>query len=65
MDRSMLFESPPPLVNTKYELVGGMDTPTAAIAARIEADENDYSDVGFRRGLGDDKIQTSVPDHDK
>ena len=42
--------SPAPLVNTRYRLAGGMDTPGVA-AQRMEESEGEYFDVGYRRQL--------------
>jgi hypothetical protein len=41
--------SPMPFVNTRYQLAGGLDAPSAA-AAR-EADQSEYSEVAYRKRL--------------
>ncbi|KAE8442320.1 hypothetical protein EG329_003453 [Mollisiaceae sp. DMI_Dod_QoI] len=43
--------SPRPFVNTKYQLAGGMDTPSLAAAQALDA--NEYGDIGYRKSLGD------------
>ncbi len=42
--------SPKPFVNTRYQLAGGMDTPSLAQQRAVEED-NVYSDVGYRKSL--------------
>ncbi|KAK4966973.1 hypothetical protein LTR66_012017 [Elasticomyces elasticus] len=44
--------SPGPLVNTRYQLAGGFDTPTLAATAQFE-DTAMYSDTNFRRRWSD------------
>ena len=44
--------SPAPFVNTRYQLSGGLDTPTAAAAAQHYVENSEYSEVGFRKTLG-------------
>lgn len=44
--------SPIPFVNTRYQLAGGLDTPTAAAAHDIERSE--YTDAGYRKRLSDE-----------
>lgn len=41
--------SPMPFVNTRYQIAGGLDTPTAAVANYFE--ESEFSDTGYRRNL--------------
>lgn len=41
--------SPLPFVNTRYQIAGGLDTPTAAAANYYE--ESEFSDTGYRRNL--------------
>lgn len=53
METSLELESPAPFVSTKYELAGGLDTPSAFAETRREVEENQYFDTGFRRGFGD------------
>lgn len=43
--------SPQPFVNTRYQLAGGMDTPSLAAAHALEG--NEYGDIGCRKSLGD------------
>lgn len=43
--------SPKPFVNTRYQLAGGMDSPT--LAAHAQEDERVYVDTGYRRSLSD------------
>lgn len=43
--------SPQPFVNTRYQLAGGMDTPSLSAAQAVEA--NEYGDLGYRKSLGD------------
>lgn len=44
-----------PLVNTKYVLAGGLDTPGVAASKAEDVAESEYfSDVGYRRELSDD-----------
>ncbi|KAG0649476.1 hypothetical protein D0Z07_4290 [Hyphodiscus hymeniophilus] len=52
-------ESPAPLVNTRYVLAGGLDTPGVAASKAEDVTESEYfSDVGYRRELSDDtKLQ--------
>ncbi|KAG9238933.1 hypothetical protein BJ875DRAFT_274434 [Amylocarpus encephaloides] len=50
--------SPRPLVNTKYVLAGGMDTPTMKAAQLALAGDNEYSDVGYRKTLGNDRVRS-------
>jgi hypothetical protein len=45
--------SPIPFVNTRYQLAGGLDTPSAAAAAAHEAGASEYAEVGYRKTLGD------------
>lgn len=46
--------SPQPFVNTRYQLAGGMDTPSMAAARAAEAEDNSvYADAGYRKSLGD------------
>lgn len=46
--------SPQPFVNTRYQLAGGMDTPSMAAARAVESEGNSiYADAGYRRSLGD------------
>lgn len=47
--------SPPPLAHTKYVLAGGMDTPTMKAAQLALVGNSDYSDVGYRRSLGEEE----------
>lgn len=51
MARSELMDpgSPLPFVNTRYQIKGGLDTPSAAQAAAGE--ESEYSDIGYRKRL--------------
>ena len=47
--------SPPPLVNTRYELSGGLDPPTAAAFMAMEVPQGDYRaspDIHMRGGRG-------------
>ncbi|KFX87062.1 hypothetical protein V490_08582 [Pseudogymnoascus sp. VKM F-3557] len=44
--------SPLPFVNTRYQIAGGLDTPTAAAANYFE--ESEFSDTGYRRNLPSD-----------
>jgi len=53
METSLDFESPAPFVTTRYELAGGLNTPSAYAETRREAEEREYFDTGFRRGFGD------------
>ncbi len=46
--------SPQPFVNTRYQLAGGMDTPSLAAARDAELGTESYSDVGYRKSLGGD-----------
>ena len=48
--RDWIPSSPKPLVNTRYQLAGGMDTPTAASS---HEDERPYPETGYRRSLSD------------
>ncbi|OBT52880.1 hypothetical protein VE04_05520 [Pseudogymnoascus sp. 24MN13] len=41
--------SPLPFVNTRYQIAGGLDTPSAAAAHYFE--ESEFSDTGYRRNL--------------
>lgn len=43
--------SPKPFVNTRYQLAGGMDTPS--LAAHQATEQNQYGDVGYRKSLAD------------
>ncbi|KAI9742922.1 MAG: hypothetical protein M1818_003651 [Claussenomyces sp. TS43310] len=43
--------SPMPLVNTRYALAGGLDTPTAVVATADEAADSVYSDIRYRRDM--------------
>lgn len=43
--------SPKPFVNTRYQLAGGMDTPTLSVNA--QEDERAYPEPGYRRSLSD------------
>jgi hypothetical protein len=46
--------SPQPFVNTRYQLAGGMDTPSMAAARAAEAEDSHvYADAGYRKSLGD------------
>lgn len=44
--------SPAPLVNTRYILAGGLDTPTAAAASTFDPEDSGYSQsrIAYRRG---------------
>ncbi len=44
--------SPLPFVNTRYQIAGGLDTPSAAAANYYE--ESEFSDTGYRRNLPSD-----------
>ena len=44
--------SPMPFVNTRYQIAGGLDTPTAQMAGYFE--ESEYSDTNYRRNLSND-----------
>lgn len=47
-------DSPQPFVNTRYQLAGGMDTPSMAAARAVEAEgDSIYADAAYRRSLGD------------
>lgn len=46
--------SPAPFVNTRYQLAGGMDTPNLAAARDAELGVETFSDVGYRRSLGEE-----------
>ena len=46
--------SPQPFVNTRYQLAGGMDTPTLAAAQAQEQEGSEYPDAGYRKHLGGD-----------
>ncbi|CZR58363.1 uncharacterized protein PAC_08255 [Phialocephala subalpina] len=48
--------SPQPFVNTRYQLAGGMDTPSLSAAQAVEA--NEYGDLGYRKSLGDTERPT-------
>lgn len=50
--------SPQPFVNTKYQLAGGMDTPSLSAAQAVEA--NEYGDLGYRKSLGDRERPTMI-----
>ncbi|KAI9888335.1 MAG: hypothetical protein M1814_000565 [Vezdaea aestivalis] len=50
LSRSTGVESPPPFVNTKYRLAGGLDSPSIASARLYELDE--YDDMDDRRNIG-------------
>ena len=45
--------SPIPFVNTRYQLFGGLDTPTAAAAAAHDIEQSEYMDAGYRKRLSD------------
>jgi hypothetical protein len=45
--------SPIPFVNTRYQLAGGLDTPTAAAAAAQDIERSEYADAGYRKRLSD------------
>jgi hypothetical protein len=45
--------SPIPFVNTRYQLSGGLDTPTAAAAAAHDIEQSEYMDAGYRKRLSD------------
>jgi hypothetical protein len=45
--------SPIPFVNTRYQLSGGLDTPTAAAAAAHDIEQSEYADAGYRKRLSD------------
>jgi hypothetical protein len=45
--------SPIPFVNTRYQLYGGLDTPTAAAAAAHDIEQSEYMDAGYRKRLSD------------
>jgi hypothetical protein len=50
--------SPKPLVNTRYALAGGMDTPGQLFAQAMES-SSEYNDIGYRKSLsGDDRGET-------
>ncbi|KZF25473.1 hypothetical protein L228DRAFT_244318 [Xylona heveae TC161] len=45
--------SPPPLVNLKYDLAGGLETPSGKYGLMTEEDaESNQYDISFRRGRG-------------
>ncbi|CZT12505.1 hypothetical protein WAI453_008927 [Rhynchosporium graminicola] len=46
--------SPKPFVNTRYQLAGGMDTPSLLASQRTEM-RNQYGDEGYRKSLADTK----------
>lgn len=50
--------SPMPFVNTRYQLAGGLDTPTAVAAGYFE--ESEFSDTGYRRNLSDDSSKRQL-----
>jgi hypothetical protein len=51
--------SPKPLVNTRYALAGGMDTPGQLFAQAMES-SSEYNDIGYRKSLsGDDRGETN------
>lgn len=45
--------SPMPFVNTRYQLAGGLDTPTSAAAAAHDIEQSEYADAGYRKRLSD------------
>jgi hypothetical protein len=45
--------SPIPFVNTRYQLAGGLDTPTAAATAAHDVGRSEYAEVGYRKTLSD------------
>ncbi|RDL38896.1 uncharacterized protein BP5553_03236 [Venustampulla echinocandica] len=51
--------SPMPFVNTKYVLAGGMDTPTLKAAQLAIGGVGEYSDVGYRKSLGEDGMNST------
>lgn len=50
--------SPMPFVNTRYQLAGGLDTPTAQMAGYFDQ-ESEYSDVNYRRTISNGRRRVS------
>jgi len=55
--------SPIPFVNTKYQLYGGLDTPTAAAAAAHDIEQSEYMGAGYRKRLSDGASTTFENGH--
>jgi hypothetical protein len=55
--------SPIPFVNTRYQLSGGLDTPTAAAAAAHDIEQSEYMDAGYRKRLSDGASTTFENSH--
>lgn len=55
--------SPIPFVNTRYQLSGGLDTPTAAAAAAHDIEQSEYMDAGYRKRLSDGASTTFENGH--
>ena len=59
-------QSPPPFVNTKYELAGGLDTPTATMSLSMELSDQEYEanpDLHLRGGRGSRSCGHLPDDH--